>query len=349
MITKNLTKALEEIGFTYVEGSSSEKSHAYAVYGGYLVSIYELSGKKVVYINFKFSESEENDLKKYDMSETFSSEIDEYSISDYTISEDGMRVFCSGNIPVFLKLIDKCIALLIENEIRGVQYCSKCGNKFGDRKPKKVTDGKENHIMCEHCALETVEDISARIEEDKAEIGKSKIGKAVLFSSLLALLGAAIYFVLYFWLSPAMSESGLNEIRYIFCAAGFLTAALSYLGYRIFCKKASLAAYITVTLNSLLFTAIGQYLGVVFEFVAKEGFPVSILSNKHFWLVHIRNTIPADLASSFVDSDYSSVFWKLLVISLMFAAVGAAIFLLSLHEKSNKKPETVEVETISIK
>lgn len=347
MITKNLTKALEEIGFTYVEGSSSEKSHAYAVYGGYLVSVYEESGKKVVYINFKFSESEENDIKKYDMSETFSSELEEYSVSDYSLSDDGMRVFCGGSIPVFLKLIDRCVSLLIDNEIRGCDYCSKCGNKFGSRKPKKVTDGKENYLMCDHCALETVEEASNHSEEEDSETKHGKVGIGILFSTLLALVGSALYFVLYYWLSPAMSKSGFNEVHYIFCVTGFITSLLAYIGYRAFCKKASISAYITVIINSLLFTAIGQYIGVVFEFVAKNGFSLSSLSNKHFWLVHLRNTIPNDVVDLYVD--YSAIFWKLLIISLMFAAVGAAIFLLTLHDKSAKKPETVEVETITIK
>ena len=59
----------------------------------------------------------------------------------------------------------------------------------------------------------------------------------------------------------------------------------------------------------------------MFEFIAKNGFNLSALSNKHFWLVHLRNTIPADVSDLFTD--YSAIFWKLLIISLMFAAVGA--------------------------
>lgn len=347
MITKNLTKTLEEIGFTYIDGGSTEKSHAYAIYGGYMVTIYETNGNKVAYFNFKFSESEENDLKKYDMSESFSNDLEEYSVSDYSLSDDGMRVFCSGSIPVFLKLIDRCVTLLIENEIRGIEYCSKCGNKFGSRKPKKVNISKENHLMCEHCALDTLEEINNR-SDDETE-NKGKVGFAISASALFSLIGSALYFVLYYWLSPAMSESGLNEIRYIFCVCGFIVSLLAYLGYRTFSKKASVAAYVTVAFNSLLFTSIGQYIGIVFEFVAKNGFDFSALGNKHFWLIHLRNTIPADVADLFADQNYSSVFWKLLIISLMFAAVGAAIFLLSMHDKANKKQETAEIETISIK
>ena len=347
MITKNLIKSLEDIGFSYTEGTSSEKSHAYAVYGGYLVTVYETSGKKVAYFNFKFPESDENDLKKYNMSESFSASIEEYAVVDYSLSEDGLRVVSSGNIPVFLKLIDMCIAMLLENEIRGVEYCSNCGNKFGSRKPKKVTYGNENHLMCEHCALEAIEEANTRTDASEAAAIKGNTSLAILCSVLFSLIGAAIYFAMYYWVSPSMNASGFNEVRYIFCALGFVVSMLAYFGYRIFSKKAGIGAYITVAVNSLVFTIIGQYIGIVFEFIAKNGFDTSVLSNKHFWLVHLRNTIPADVADLFVD--YSAIFWKLLVISLTFAAVGAAIFLLTLHDNANKKTETVEIETISIK
>lgn len=345
MITRNLIKALEEIGFTYVEGSSSDASHAYAVYGNYMVSAYEESGKKIAYFNFKLTENEENDLKKYDMSETFSEYMEEFEISDYSIDEDGMRVTCKGNIPVFLKLIDKCIELLIDNEIKGVDYCSICGNKFGSRKPKKVTYITENYIMCEHCALEAVEE-SKKPVNDVQEENTNKTGLSILFSTLFAAIGAAVYFVLYYWLSPAISATGLNEMSYVFCAGGFIVATLAYFGYKMFSKKGGICAYTTVVANAVIFTAIGQYIGVVFEFIAKKGFSLSALTNKHFWLLHIRNTIPENVSTQFTN--YSGTFWKLLIISIMFAVVGSAIYLLSLHEKSVKKPQTVEVETISI-
>ena len=82
MITKNLLKALEEIDFTYIENKDNAKSHAYAIYGGYLVTVYEAAGKKVAYLNFKFPDNEENALKRYDMSEEFSSEIENFLLTE---------------------------------------------------------------------------------------------------------------------------------------------------------------------------------------------------------------------------------------------------------------------------
>lgn len=347
MITKNLTKALEDIGFTYVQGDAPDKSHVYAIYGGYLISIFEKNGNKVAYFNFKFSDNEENELKLYEMSSELHPLLEEYSITDYTLSEDGMRVYSNGNIPTFLKLIDTTVSLLIKNEIRGTDFCSECGNKFGNRKPKKVNIGTENHIMCEHCAIDTIENANAEAEEKKNNASNESPLFGILLSVAGGIIGALIYIVLYNWISPAMAKMELNEVRYIFCIAGFAVAALSYYGFIIGSKHSGLSAYLTVAINSIVFTSIGQYLGVVFEFVKKNNFEISHLSNKHFWLIHLRNTIPADVADLFVDN--SAIFWKLLVISLMFAIVGAAIFLLSLHDKASPKTEKITVETITIK
>lgn len=346
MITKNLLKALEELGFEYRDNKSPDKIHAFAIYGDYLVSVYETAGKRTAYFNFKFSDNEENSIKKYEMSEAFSNELGEYSVFDYSISEDGMRVSSNGSIPTFLKLLDRCVSLLKEHEIKGIEYCSKCGNKFGSRKPKKVTIGKENHLMCEHCAIDIVEEVNNKAVQKAAENNTGKVLKGILGSFAFSLLGVGVYFLLYYFLSPAISQSSFNEVRYIFCICGFIVSLLSYYGYRILCKKVSLTAYITIPINAILFTAIGQYIGIVFEFIAKNGFKPSVLSNKHFWLVHLRNTVPQEVADNFVA--YSEIFWKLLAISLMFAAIGVGLFLLTLHDKSNIKPETVEIETVSI-
>ncbi len=345
MITKNLAKALEEIGFEYAETKTGDGSHVYAIYDGYLVTAYEKNSKKIVYFNFRFPENEANALKKYNMSDIFAAMMDEYSITDYSFAEDGLRVYSIASVDDFLQLIEKCSDLLTENEIKGIKCCSCCGNSFGSRHPKKVTDGCENHLMCEHCTINAIEECNTRSAKKSEEASEDKIWKGILGSVVGSLIGVLLYFVLYYWVSPAVNSSGLNEIRYIFCACGFLVATLSYYGYRLFCKKVSLSAYVTIPVTAFVCTTVGQYLGVVFEFIAGKNY-VSPLSNKSFWLVHLRNTVPEDLAENFVN--HSAIFYKLLAISIMFALVGSAIYLLTLREKSTIKPETLTVETISI-
>lgn len=348
MITKTLAKALEENGFTIEVSSTSDKSHAYAVYGGYLVSVYESSGKKIAFFNFKFTENDENEAIKEKMSESINSDFSVFSVSEYHFDESGLHISSSGTVAAFLKLIDKCIELLKENDIRGIEYCSVCGNKFGSRKPKKVNSGCENKIMCEHCALDCVEQSKKRSEIKKAENDNGKNVFGILGSVGFSLIGALFYFVLYFFLSPELSRVNMNisEVRYIFCIAGFIVSLCSYYGYRIFCKKTGLFTYITISVNAVLFTAIGQYIGIVFEFIAKNGFHLSALKNKAFWLIHLRNTVPDEIIEYFPS--HSAIFWKLLIISLLFSAVGSAMFLLSMHDKSVAKTETIGIETLSI-
>ena len=100
MITKNLAKSLEELNFTYSENKDPAKIHVYGIYGGYLVTVYEIANKKVAYFNFRFNDSEENALKRYDMSEVFSSELDEYSVTDYSF-----QPVSAFNVPSSLGLI----------------------------------------------------------------------------------------------------------------------------------------------------------------------------------------------------------------------------------------------------
>lgn len=345
MISKNLLLALEDLGFTLSADKTPNKTHAYAAYGGYFITVYEANGKKIAYFNFKVTDNEENSLKLYNMSESFSSEMDEFNISDYSIFEDGMRVYFAGNASAFIKLLDKCITFLSENEIRGVGYCSNCGNKFGSRNPKKVTQGNENKLMCEHCALETLES-NKKTDIKPTTATKKQIASGTISSVLFSILGVGIYFLVYYFLSPAISKSEVNDARWIFCVLGAVVSLLAYAGYRVGCKAPGKIAYFIIGFNSLLFTAIGQYLGVVFEFIAKGGFKLGALSNKAFWLIHLRNTVPAEITDNFIS--YSSLFYKLLAISLMFAIVSAAILLLTLHDKTNPKNETAEIETIKL-
>lgn len=345
MITKNLLAALENIGFSYFEGNSGTGSHAFAVYGGFLISAYEAGGKKTAYFNFKFSDGEENASKRYSFSEAFSERMSEFSVSDYSLGEDGLKVICSGSIPDYLKLLDFCVELLIASGIEGAVRCSQCGNKFGSRNPKKVTYGNDDHLMCEHCAIEAVEE-NRKADVSVAEPAKKKKVLPGVFGSLLfSLIGVFLYFAAYYWLSPAIGDTQF-EIRYLFSALGFVVSLLAYCGYRLFCRRASLTAYIIIPIFSLLFTAIGQYIGIVFEFIAKGGFSLSCLSNSSFWLVHLRNNVPSDVSANF--ESYSGYFYIFLTVSLLFAAVGSAIFLLSLREKTMPKKENLVVETLKI-
>ena len=348
MITKYLLGALENIGFTSVFNDNKVCTHCYAIYGDYLISAYEEGNRKIAFFSFRFPESEENDVKRYEISEAFSGIAEDYSVVDYNIEDNGMKIACNGNAVDFIKLLDACIKLLNEYGIRGAGYCSVCGNKFGTRNPKKVTYGCDEQLMCEHCAMEALEEYDKQeAEEDQPEKSKGKTVFGILGSVVFSLIGVFLYFAAYYWIAPALAKSGVNDIRYVLCVLGAAVAVLAFAGYRLFCKKTNAAAYITTAAVPLLFTAIGQYIGSVFGYIANNGFGISALSKKAFWLIHLRSTVPDDIADQF--ENHSASFYRLLALSLVFAAVCIAIALLTLHDKSKTKKEPLRIVTLNIK
>ncbi len=343
MITKNLAKALEDIGFKYYDGDGNS-AHVSSIYNGYLITVYETSGKKNAFFSFRFSDNEENSLKKYNISESIGAIIEEYYICDYSIDEDGARIVSNADISVFIELLNKCTSIFADNEIRGAGYCSECGNKFASRPAKKVTLGTEARLLCEHCTLNAIEDVNKAKDDNRDNISKKDVIKGILGSALFSFGGFLLYILVYGLLSPVLKSFNFGNVRFIYCALGCAVAALSYLGYRTFCKKVSKCAYISISVNSLLFTVIGQYMGVVIEFINDGNYGISALLNKHFWLIHLRNTVPEDFAAEYIN--YSGAFYQLLGISVLFCIIGVAIFLLTLHDKSKANDETLNVETV---
>ena len=345
MISKNLSNILDSLGFASSNNSSPKDSNMYSVYNGYLTTVSCNSNKVFVYFNFRFIESDENNLKKYNISNSVSSMMNKYDISDYSITSTGLRITAACNDESIAELLDECTSLLLEHNVRGAEYCSECGNKFGSRNPKKVTINSENYIMCEHCAVMAIEDSKKIDNEPVNEDSKGK-AKGVIFSVLGGIIGFFLYVLAYTVIIPWIKELKLGDVRYIFCALGCVVAVLAYFGYRIFCKKIDTAAYVTISISSLIFAALGQLIGSVLGFIVEGGYRSSSLLNKHFWLVHLRNTIPEESAGEFINR--SAEFYKLFGISMLFSAIGTAIFILTLKEKSKPKIKEINIETLKL-
>lgn len=332
MIDKALSDAAQKLGFN-ADGVS-----ACGVYDKYLISLYNESGNKVFYINYLVDPDADYEMINLELGQKIKDVFDRFSIVNYAADEGGMTVEADCSVPVLFEALDYCIELLSHYEIIGCDRCTSCGAEFEGRPIKKVRKGCKSFIVCEGCALETLE----KHNKETAGIApptKKQSTMATVFAALGALVGALLYIPAYIWLYPAI-ESAPFDVRYIFCAFGVLVSLLCYLGYTVYCKRSSRSAYVTVGAFSILFTALGQYVGYVAMLINKVGGgvfpPVSSI-----YLMPLRSTATS------TELDYSSPFYILLVISVLFAVCGSIIFLLGLYEKNHQPKEEITIETVT--
>lgn len=352
MISNALRSAAEGIGFTYAAGKAGKDS-LYGVYGGYLVTLYDDGSRRTFFINYYTgSDGEEEDsVRLLEISESLKSAFSGLSVSNYSVEGDGLSCTVSGTLDEFLALLDKVLEILVEKEVTGASHCSCCGNKLGKRPPKKLHAQRRHILLCEHCALDKLEESSKAPADGGASALPKRTGMGVLGAVIGGVIGILLYLLIYAFLLPVFADSAF-EIRYLFCAIGFATAALVYTGFRFFSKRPCVSAYVTISVTTFLATVIGQYGGSFVGYAKQMGFTLSqAMRLPSMWLIHLRSTVDKtiDHAQEVLDTyDIASMFYWLMGFSLLFALIGSVIFQLGLYEKGKIRKEPLELETLRI-
>ncbi len=332
MIDQALAVAAQKLGLI------SDAVSACGVYDKYLVSIYNESGNKIFYINYLIDPDADYEMINLELGQKIKEVFDEYSIVNYSADEGGVTIEADCEIPKFFEMLDYCIDLLSHYSIMGCDRCTSCGTAFENRPIKKIRKGCKSFIVCESCAIETLQKYNKETAEIAPPTKKQHIS-GILVSALGGLIGALLYIPAYLWLYPVIKTDSF-DIRYVFCVLGFVVGLFCYLGYTAFCKKSTKNAYLTIGAFSLLFTTIGQYIGYVAMLINTVGSgifpPVASI-----YLMPLRSTAAS------AELNYSSTFYVLLVISLMFAVCSAIIFLLGLYEKNHLPKEELTIETVT--
>lgn len=360
MLSKTLDAAVKKIGLTVTE------KHAFGIYGGYLLTVYESGNKKTAFFNFLLdttdeenstdneNEEQSNDdddstLASYELSDALKKNIDKFSVVDYNLQDDGLLITTNQSIQIFLEMIDFCTELLKENGVKGSNCCSCCGNSFGKRFPKKITLDNKNYLYCENCALEIYEE-HTKVEEDTIEEHpRKKCLLGILGAFFGCIISVFLYFAIYKWVLPTSADAEDFDWRYLVVCMGFVTSFLVYTGYKLFRKKATLSAYISVTAFSFLGASIGQYIGTLTDIA--NNFSLSFnhfLTYPNLLLMPLRSTVPSDLTEDFSKYIFSSDFYRFTVIGVALALLGAIIFLLGFYEKNRPVKEEIVIETLKI-
>ncbi|MBO4366059.1 MAG: hypothetical protein J5843_00235, partial [Clostridia bacterium] len=322
--------------------------YLYGVYRGYLLSLYDSGKNKTVFVNYYLDcgEDESDSIRLMELSEQLKSILSSQVILDLSVQPDGLSYTLACSFDEFFELLEDVLSMLNESGIAGVSKCSNCGNTLGKRFPKKVLVGKNNYLVCDHCALEALEN-SKNVTAEKAS-APARTGLGLLGALAGGLIGTFICFALYQWIYPLIGGTGF-DFRYIFTACGLLTAFLVYKGYTLLSKKASMGEAVIVTVCSLLFTAIGQYAGSFASYAKLQGFTLfDAMRVPSMWLIHLRSTVDTSLMTDQTVLDTYNVaplFYRLLFISLLFALIGSILFQVGFFEKNRTKKVQVEVET----
>lgn len=352
MVSKTLRSAAEAQGFTYAEPSTAGKDYLYGVYGGYLVTLSDAGNRKTVFINYllPLAEDEDESVRLLEISESLKAVITGKSVCDYTVEADGISCTTTDSLDSFLALLDDLISLLNEKGLIGVSQCSCCGNKIGKRLPKKLTRGQKNYLLCEHCALDQLED-SAKQTTSPAETLPKKTGLGILGGMIGGICGLLIYVVLYYFLSANFADSDF-EIRYLFSLFGFASAFLVYRGFTLFSKRPCISAHVSISIITLVSVALSQYAGSFVGYAQLQGFSLAQAAKlPSMWLIHLRTTLDSSITyEQSVLSLYrvAPLFYKLLGFSLLFALIGTIIFQLGLFEKGKATAEPAKIETLRI-
>lgn len=351
MVSKALKLAAVEVGYHYVEKLPLEDSYLYGINNDYLVSLYDRGNVRSAFINYFIAKDEDdNSIQIMDLSEKIKSEISSESVHEFDISSKGVYFSVSCSPERIIEIIDNVIQILIEKEICGTTKCCYCGNKIGSKPPKRILKGKNSYFSCEHCALEELEKGQNSVPTEESVAEKKRI-LPVIGALVGGILGFIIYFLGYNFIIGSSTDSSF-DLRFIFTSFGFITAVLAYLGYVIFNKKFSKLEITVVSISSIVFTALGQYMGSFASYAKMQNFTLGeAFKVPSMWLVHLRTTIDTTLTYEkeiLEKYNVSSDFYKLLLLSLLFAIIGTVLFQLSLYEKSKPKIEKTEVETFKI-
>lgn len=350
MISKTFQAAAEGIGFQFTEKESADKSYLYGVYGGYLVTLTESGKQKTLFINYYLPDAGDDSVKLLEISEALKSAVEGVSVSDYSVQIDGLSCTAICSVGEFLQLLDRLIEMLEGKEVAGVTQCSCCGNRIGKRFPKKLLRGGKNYLLCEHCALDKLEE-GNREEKEKKENTPSRPLAGILGGLVGGLIGLLAYALVYYFAAPLFSGSAF-EIRYLLCLLGFGEAYLIYRGYTMQNKRVGTSAYVSVTVLSAVCVSLSQYVGTFVGYAKLQGFSLlQAVKLPSMWLVHLRSVIDTSISyeQSVLDLyDVAPLFYRLLGFSLLFALIGTIIFLLGLYEKGKVKADPCELETLRI-
>jgi hypothetical protein len=334
MLSKSTEVFAKSLGLRVTE------DNAFGVYANYFLTVSEARNKKTIKFSCYIGNSDDYAEDYLVLNDGIRAIIDKYSITDYEVYENGIRIVSSAPIAALRELTDNVAKLLDDNQIPNSHFCSECGNQFKAGEKKRIVTisrGKdlEKHLLCEKCALTAAEEAEeSKVHESKSDAGQAtevnekanSKSSAVLYSLLAGLLPSVIYIALFFLLGI----NGRGEVaNYLACLVGLLIGGVVFWVYKSKAGKVSSRGMITVcgiSAGLLVFSHFfGCLLGLAKTFNSTFGVSYSTFGAKF---------------GSFISMLFTdSIYLKFLVLGFLIGLCAALIAIIGLYTFGSKQEE----------
>ncbi len=332
MITKTLETFAGSMGMNIADDC------VFGIYGGFFMTVTEKRSAKTVEISCCIGDSEEYSEDYVSINDAISSVVEKYYISDYGVDESYVSVTSRAPLSLFREMIDYLAGMLDSLEIYKSDHCAKCGEVFkndSDRRIVTVKTSKELHksMLCSNCALLLAE--TEDTQKAAAAEGTEKLGKGLLISALAA-LGAAVVYVLLFWLTGVNGR--MDMLRFAPCLAAIAIGGLAAFAYGKAAGRYSVKGLVALSVIIAVVTVIAHYFGCVFGFVKFLSSEKGVFSSASF------GAFPSVLKIQFTDSSCLQFF----VIGSVIALCCAFIALIFVYGAYIKKKDSLKKTSVSI-
>ena len=213
----------------------------YGIYKEYPVSVYDLKGCKILFIDAKISTNQQ--IQKDDIRSYIVECSKQYSIRSSSINESGIKIAFNNKVGVYDNIADFFLAFVLfleANDIKGKSVCANC-RKYIKGEPKLIHISGEVHSCDEACASKLV------------DLGSGNRKAAQTRSTVFGVIGALIGATLGGIGHVAFSVTGFYSLWF-----GLIIALFSKVGYYVFGGESVKADRISTLIASFLSVCASQ-------------------------------------------------------------------------------------------
>lgn len=326
MLTKSTEVLSKDLGLKNIACGGTKDERAYGIYREYLLAVSEKDGNKIAFFGCPF-DTDNDSVFAFEFSQALNETANEIAKCICTVEKNGVTLSASCDLAAFREIIDATIELLVANEIPNANKCTKCGCDLNDKIMVINKDGFIS-LVCESCALKE------SLDNNKKKVSEKATSSQRIKGIVGAFIGSLIGFILIIGISYLVDLLITADISLAFgiSALCFVSAAVTYLFSRIFCKVKDIPVTISVCAFSVLLNIAARIIISAYQVLTAYGYSLSTAMNSPGTFLRLPFTTAVDGVN----------LTQSIIIDLLFTLVSLAIFAFGLFSSSKKSTLTIE-------